>query len=139
MEGSGTQDTYERGFVRLIHFIVRLSQKKIDFPITLHSKVLQAAETFHVSMENGDPDASIQALHELAMELLRYRRGVNVETHCPVEKFIMFDNVGLSGRINEPENINSTVTHLKWCLRGAVFHETLRRIASAPEGTAIDQ
>lgn len=139
MEGSGTQDTYKRGFSRLINFIVRIVRKEINFPILLHPAVLQRAETFHRSLDNMNLDASLEAFHELVMELLKYRRGVNAETQCPVEKFIMLDNVGLSGRINGPENINSTLTYLKWCLRGTVFREILNRIASAPIGHSIDQ
>lgn len=120
---------------QFITFTLRAYRKCLaDFQLDLSSNVSEkAAELIAALREREDIK---NAVHQLVMAILSDDLVLESHSRSPGYFFIIFQNFTLSGQIGTLENIDATLSELKWPMRASTFWQILIEIK---EATAMDQ
>lgn len=142
MRGS-TTNRYIRTIARLIAFTLRAQLGCSDdshpshLPqINLASPISDCARHLLSLLSTSKPgvEESQNTIHHLIIAILSQTREIPPRYQCPGHYFIIFDNVRLSGQIKDVQDIETTLSEIKWPLRASAFWEILQQSASIPEG-----
>lgn len=138
-----TTNRYIRTIVRLIAFTLRAQLGSSDnshpshFPqINLASPISDSAQQLLSLLSAGNPgvEECQNTIHQLIISILSQIREIPPRYQCPGHYFIIFDNVRLSGQIKDVQDIETTLSEIKWPLRASAFWEILQRSTSIPDG-----
>jgi hypothetical protein len=142
MRGS-TTNRYIRTITRLISFTLRAQLGRSDdshpshLPqIHLALPISDVAKHLLTLLSVGTPgvEESQNAIHQLIIAILSQNREIPPRYQCPGYYFIIFDNVRLSGQIKDVQDIETTLSEIKWPLRASAFWEIFQQSASIPNG-----
>jgi hypothetical protein len=128
-----TTQRYIRTITRMISFILRCHLNDLEgLHLTLSAPLPEKADQLISRLSEGE-DACM-GVHELIVAILNQYLPVGAGQDWPGYYFIVFDNVLLSGKIRDVDDIRGTLSELKWPLRAATFYEIVQRTNTLGDG-----